>query len=361
MLALHPRVVDVIWSAIEPRLPQVVDDHPLGCHRRRVPDRTCFEAILFRLVAGCSWDVAGRLGKGSETTLRRRRTEWLEAGVFDGLVDESLDGYDRIIGLDLSDVAVDGSQHKAPFGGEGTGPNPVDRGKRGWKWSIATDRNGIPIGWEIAGANRNDCVLLEPTLDAVDGRGLIGDIGTFHLDRGYDNNIVRRCAPTSVSTICSSPSDAPRAPARCDSMFHWGCAGRSSAPTAGCRTSVSSAGTPTGSSTNDSPSSPSPSHSSSRSSSSSGPTAGAHRPDHAYRRALLTLRGRIATDSPRTIEFGSVGRRHAREQSFRCARTMTSKYRRSATATLQPWLALRAPVLGYGARRSSGGSAPGAT
>ena len=138
MLALHPRVVDVMWAAIEPRLPEVVDDHPLGCHRRRVPDRTCFEAILFRLVAGCSWDVAGRLGKGSETTLRRRRTEWLEAGVFDGLVDESLAGYDRIIGLDLSEVAVDGSQHKAPFGGEGTGPNPVDRGKRGWKWSIAT-------------------------------------------------------------------------------------------------------------------------------------------------------------------------------------------------------------------------------
>ena len=130
MLAVHPRVVDVMWAAIAPRLPVVVDDHPLGCHRRRVPDRACFEAILFRLVVGCSWDVAGRLGKGSETTLRRRRTEWLEAGVFDGLVDESLAGYDRIIGLDLSEVAVDGSQHKAPFGGEGTGPNPVDRGKR---------------------------------------------------------------------------------------------------------------------------------------------------------------------------------------------------------------------------------------
>lgn len=202
MLAVHPRVVDAVWAAIEPRLPLVVDEHPLGCHRRRVPDRTCFEAILFRLVAGCSWDVAGRLGKGSETTLRRRRTEWVDAGVFDGLVDEALDGYDRIIGLDLSEVAVDGSQHKAPFGGEGTGPNPVDRGKRGWKWSIATDRNGIPIGWEVAGANRNDCVLLEPTLDAVDGRGLIGEIGTFHLDRGYDNGVVRQlCAEIGLGDV----------------------------------------------------------------------------------------------------------------------------------------------------------------
>ena len=98
--------------------------HPLGCHRRGVRDRACFEAILFRLVTGCSWDVAGRLGKGSETTLRRRRDEWLAAGVFDGLVDESSQGYDRIIGLDLSEVAVDGSQHKAPFGGEGHRSEP---------------------------------------------------------------------------------------------------------------------------------------------------------------------------------------------------------------------------------------------
>jgi len=192
MLALHPRVVDAVWSAIEPRLPVVVDEHPLGCHRPRRDDRACFEAILFRLVTGCSWDVAGRLGKGSETTLRRRRDEWLAAGVFDGLVDESLHGYDRIIGLDLSEVAIDGSQHKAPFGGEGTGPNPVDRGKRGWKWSIAADRNGIPIGWEVAGANRNDCVLLEPTLDGVDERGLLVEIDTLHLDRGYDHEAIRR-------------------------------------------------------------------------------------------------------------------------------------------------------------------------
>jgi transposase len=205
MLALHPRVVDAVWAAVVPRLPDVVDEHPLGCHRRRLSDRDVFDAILFRLVTGCSWDVAGRLGKGSETTLRRRRDEWLAAGVFDGLVDESLDGYDRIIGLDLSEVAVDGSQHKAPFGGEGTGPNPVDRGKCGWKWSIAADRNGIPIGWEIAGANRNDCVLLEPTLDAVDGRGLVAEIDTFHLDRGYDNGVVRQlCSDLGLADVIVS-------------------------------------------------------------------------------------------------------------------------------------------------------------
>ena len=192
MLALQPRAVGAVWAAVEPLLPEHVETHPWGCHRPRVSDRDCFEAILFRLVTGCSWDVAGRLGKGSETTLRRRRDEWLAAGVFEDLATEAISAYDRIIGLDLSEVAVDGSHHKAPFGGEGTGPNPVDRGKCGWKWSMATDRAGISIGWEIAGANRNDCVLLDPTLDAVDGRGLLAEIDTLHLDRGYDHTVVRR-------------------------------------------------------------------------------------------------------------------------------------------------------------------------
>ena len=53
--------------------------------------------------------------------------------MFNNLVDESIAGYDKIIGLDLSEVAVDGSLHKAPCGGEGTDPNPTDRAKIGWK------------------------------------------------------------------------------------------------------------------------------------------------------------------------------------------------------------------------------------
>jgi hypothetical protein len=88
-------------------------------------------------------------------------------------------------------TSVDGSLHKAPCGGEGTGPNPTDRGKRGWKWSIATEAHGIPIGWAIEGANRHDIPLLAPTLAAVADRGLVVDIETLHLDRGYDANTVR--------------------------------------------------------------------------------------------------------------------------------------------------------------------------
>jgi transposase len=195
MRALEPEVVDAIWQAVETLLPSPpVGGHPLGCHRARVPDRVCFEGILIRLVTGCAWvDAEQLLGRAvSDTTMRARRDEWLAAGVFDALATEALAAYDRIIGLDLSDCAVDGSQHKAPTGGEGTGPSPVDRGKRGWKWSLFADRNGIPLGWATEGANRHDTVLLAPTLAAVTDRGLLADCETLHLDRGYDNGVVRR-------------------------------------------------------------------------------------------------------------------------------------------------------------------------
>ena len=127
----------------------------------------------------------------SDTTLRARRDEWIAAGVFEQLRAEAMAAFDRIVGLDLTEVALDGSLHKAPYGGEGTGPNPTDRGKLGWKWSVAVDRHGIPIGWTIDGANRNDVRMLEPTLDDIAAAGLLVDIDTMHLDRGYDSPAVR--------------------------------------------------------------------------------------------------------------------------------------------------------------------------
>ena len=196
MRALDPEVVDAIWAAIEPRVPVPVDNHPTGGHRRRIPDRVCFGGMLIRLVTGCSWMTAERLldYQVSDTTLRARRDEWVEVGVFDALAAEALEAYDRIVGVDLSDVAVDGSQHKAPCGGDGTGRNPTDRGKLGWKWSLMRDRAGIPVAWATGGANCHDQTLFEPTLKVAEERGLLEDIQTLHLDRGYDTNTVRVCA-----------------------------------------------------------------------------------------------------------------------------------------------------------------------
>jgi transposase len=208
MRALDPEVVDAVWSAVEALLPPSPrDDHPLGCHRPRVDDRTCFEGILVRMVTGCSWVDAERLigNRVSDTTLRARRDQWVASGLFDSLADEALVAYDRIIGLDLADCSVDASLQKAPRAQDEIGPSPVDRGKRGWKWSLFADRNGIPVGWVAAGANRNDCVLLEPTLVAVATRGLVAECDTLHLDRGYDNGVVRAAVAAAgvANLVCS--------------------------------------------------------------------------------------------------------------------------------------------------------------
>ena len=101
-------------------------------------------------------------------------------------------GYDKIIGLDFSDVAVDGSVHKSPAGGEGNRKEPGGPGQaRASSWSIATDTASVPLGWSISAANVHDVHLLAPTLDVVAQRGLIGEIGTLWLDRGYDGLRVR--------------------------------------------------------------------------------------------------------------------------------------------------------------------------
>ena len=194
MRALEREVVDAVWASIKPLLPPPTSrPHPLGCHRERVPDRLCFWGILIRLTTGSSWvDIEAILDRRvSDTTLRARRDEWIAADVFERLKTEAVAAFDRIIGLDMSEVAVDGSLHKAPYGGEGTGANPTDRAKLGWKWSVAVERHGIPIGWTIDGANRNDVPLLEPTIEAVASNGFLADIEMLHLDRGYDFPVIR--------------------------------------------------------------------------------------------------------------------------------------------------------------------------
>ena len=52
-----------------------------------------------------------------------------------------------------------------------TGPNPTDRGKQGTKRSLLVDGRGVPLGVAVAGANRNDHLVLEQTLDGSPAGG----------------------------------------------------------------------------------------------------------------------------------------------------------------------------------------------
>ena len=106
MPALPPYIIEPIWEQFVVLLPQRNAKHPWGSHRPRIPDRVIFEKLVQVLVFGCAYRRIAD-GSCSPTTLRRRRDEWIEAGAMDALEEIARDSYDRIIGLELSEIAVD--------------------------------------------------------------------------------------------------------------------------------------------------------------------------------------------------------------------------------------------------------------
>lgn len=190
MPAVPPYIIEPIFEQFSALLPERKTSHPLGCHRPRIPDRVVFEKLVQVLVFGCAYHRIAD-ASCSESTLRRRRDEWIASGAMERLREVALDAYDRIVGLELRDVAVDCCITKAPCGGEKAGRSPVDRGKRGIKRSVAVDGQGVPIGSVSAPANRHDSPLLVPTLEVVRESGLVVGGASVHLDRGYDSEATR--------------------------------------------------------------------------------------------------------------------------------------------------------------------------
>lgn len=87
------RISDALWAKMAPLLPvHVPKAHPLGCHRRRVPDRSAMNAILFVLRTGCHWNALNATGICSCGSAYRCFREWLEAGVFEAFWREGAAG-----------------------------------------------------------------------------------------------------------------------------------------------------------------------------------------------------------------------------------------------------------------------------
>jgi transposase len=142
--ALPSSILEPLWVQISALLPPRQDTHRLGCHRPRIPDRIVFDKLIQVLVFGCGYRRIADT-TCSVTTPRRRRDEWITTGVAEQLRRAVLAAYDRMLGLELAHLAVDGCITKAPCGGQVAGPSPVDRRKQGLKRSIAVEAGGIPL------------------------------------------------------------------------------------------------------------------------------------------------------------------------------------------------------------------------
>jgi transposase len=72
--ALPSWIIEPVWVQFSALLPDHDVDHPLGCHRPRIPERVIFDKLVQVLVFGCGYErIADQ--SCSATTLRRRRDE----------------------------------------------------------------------------------------------------------------------------------------------------------------------------------------------------------------------------------------------------------------------------------------------
>lgn len=186
MRALQPEIYALVFDLVKARIPEP-PVHRYGACRPRVSDELCFKGLFIRLVTGSAWTTIEWLldFQVSDTTLRSRRTEWINAGVFDDLMSHALNRYDELIGIDFEHIAIDGSTQLAPGGSEGTSAYAGSKGRQGFKWSCAVDAAGIGVGFVIDQGSRNDFKLLKPTLDAIAVNFDDYRIENLHLDRGY--------------------------------------------------------------------------------------------------------------------------------------------------------------------------------
>jgi transposase len=89
------QVSDALWARIEPLIPKHINHHPRGGGRKRVPDRTVFNAILFVARTGCQWNALNATGICSSSTAHLRFQEWTRAGFFKKLWKQGLLEYDK--------------------------------------------------------------------------------------------------------------------------------------------------------------------------------------------------------------------------------------------------------------------------
>jgi transposase len=108
-------VRDELWEVVESTIPPVKTPEKQG--RRPVPDRVCFNAIVFVLVTGIAWAHLPRELGCSGTTAWRRLRDWQVAGTWERLHKALLDRLNAAGAIDWSASVVEGSHIGAPQGG----------------------------------------------------------------------------------------------------------------------------------------------------------------------------------------------------------------------------------------------------
>lgn len=164
--------------------------------RPRTTHRIVLKVIWFVLVTGCRWkDVPQEMGCCGETA-RTRLQAWERAGSWAQLHQLFLTMLNHENQLHLETTIIDSTQVRAFGGGDATGPSPVDRRKKGTKFTLLVDREGVPLVIHAAPANVSDqCEILPIVVDFPKVGGKRGRPRThpesLYGDAGYDCEATR--------------------------------------------------------------------------------------------------------------------------------------------------------------------------
>lgn len=170
----------------------------VGRQGGRPPTRhhTVLKVIWYVLVTGNRWkDVPKEMGCCGETA-RTRLQAWERAGIWSRLHQLLLTMLNHDKQLHLETAIIDTTQVRAFGGGEMTGPSPVDRRKKGTKYTLLVDRDGTPLVLRAAPANRSDHAVILSTVVSFPAIG--GKPGrprthprTLYGDAGFDSESTR--------------------------------------------------------------------------------------------------------------------------------------------------------------------------
>ena len=190
----EPLLSDALWQRIEPLLPPPKPRRFRFPGRKPLTNRQALTGILFVLRTGLRWnDLPCEMGCGSGSACRKRLQQWQQAGIWDELHHLLLNELREADKIDWTRAAVDSSFARALGGGEDTGPNPTDRGKKGSKHHAVVDANGIPLAATVTAANVPDVKELLDVVDAIPP--VAGKVGRpkqrpdeLYGDRAYDSD-----------------------------------------------------------------------------------------------------------------------------------------------------------------------------
>lgn len=183
------------WELARPMLPAEKEIGSQG-GRPPTPHRIVLKVIWFVLVTGCRWkDVPREMGCCGETARTRLQT-WEREGIWEGLHHLLLRLLNHEGRLHLQTAVIDSTQVRAFGGGDAVGPSPVDRRKKGTKFTLLVDRDGVPLVIHTAPANTSDhCEILPTVVDFPEVGGKRGRPRThpqaLYADAGYDSEAAR--------------------------------------------------------------------------------------------------------------------------------------------------------------------------